>query len=404
MLADASGGVNERFQRLTYSFGQTAAMGRLNGIELKEMVMAGFNPLMEISKRTGESMESLKDKMAKGLITFQDVTEAYKMATSEGGRFYGMMNRQSQTVTGLESTFHSAKESAAIAVFERASHIIKEFYKDAINATNQLKDFLEIKQSEKLGDTNAEMNVYIELLKNSNIPLSQRKEIIATLNTEYKDYLSSEITDQTNLNELNRIQSDSNKLISEKIELMIRSEKIADALKAKQEAEKEVMDIASINERAKTGEFKFADYWRYVKQGVFGGLQGQSMLSKARSMLRGDEEKNAMDTYLQAQKVYDDLMNGNTNMTDKIRAAKDLWKSDSTGNVDPNLINHPENNPMKMGGGLGEARTINMNFNQPIMQINAQSVDTRDMEDYSEKTVDFLTETIKNISYPHGGM
>jgi tape measure domain-containing protein len=403
-LGDISGGNTDRFQRLTYVFGQISAQGRLTGQDLRQMIDAGFNPLQIMSEKTGKSYTYLRTQLEKGNISYKDVTAAINAATSAGGRFFGMMQRQSQTVGGLESTFQGSIESLSIAAFERATPVLKAFFTDATNVTNAFRDLIQVKESEKLADNNAEMGVYFELLKNQNITLDQKKEIINKLNIEYKDYLSSQLTDKMDLNELNKIQTDSNKLLSEKIDLMIRSEKIADALKAKQEAEKEVMDIASINERAKTGEFKFADYWRYVKQGLFGGLQGQNMLSKASSMLRGDEEKNAMATYIEAQKNYNDLLAGNANMSDKIKAAKEQWKSDTTLNPSVLSTNAGIESQLKAGGGLGEAKTINMNFNQPIMQINAQSVDTTDMDEYSERTVDFLTTTIKNMSYPHGGM
>ena len=104
LLGDITGGNQEKMNSLTLAFAQSGASGRLMGQDLLQMVNAGFNPLQEISKKTGKSMGDLKDQMEKGLIPFSQVREAFKSATSEGGRFYGMMEKQSQTLNGRLST------------------------------------------------------------------------------------------------------------------------------------------------------------------------------------------------------------------------------------------------------------------------------------------------------------
>lgn len=103
-LGDVSQGSSAKLQTLSLAFGQMSSTGKLMGQDLLQMINAGFNPLFEISQRTGESMGSLKDKMSKGLITVDMVTESFKRATSEGGKFYGGMEKASKTLPGLMST------------------------------------------------------------------------------------------------------------------------------------------------------------------------------------------------------------------------------------------------------------------------------------------------------------
>ena len=104
LLGDITGGDAQKMQSLTLAFAQVGSTGRLTGQDLLQMINAGFNPLAIISEKTGKSMAKLKDEMSKGLITFNDVKRAMIDATSEGGRFNGMMERQSQTLEGLKST------------------------------------------------------------------------------------------------------------------------------------------------------------------------------------------------------------------------------------------------------------------------------------------------------------
>ncbi len=68
------------------------------------MVNAGFNPLQEIAKRTGETMEDLRKRMSDGEISITELEIAFQSATGPGGRFFGLMDAQSKTLLGRFST------------------------------------------------------------------------------------------------------------------------------------------------------------------------------------------------------------------------------------------------------------------------------------------------------------
>lgn len=104
MIGDVSLGNKGKFQGLSLAFAQVQATGRLMGQDLMQMVNQGFNPLTIISQKTGISMGDLKQKMEKGAISAEMVAEAFRIATSEGGRFYQGMEKGSKTFNGLKST------------------------------------------------------------------------------------------------------------------------------------------------------------------------------------------------------------------------------------------------------------------------------------------------------------
>ena len=108
MLGDVSGGNQQRFEGLSLAFAQMSAAGRLMGQDLLQMINAGFNPLQEISKNTGQSMAELKKQMEAGGISAQMVNDAFQSATSEGGRFFGMMDKMSKTALGAYNQLISA--------------------------------------------------------------------------------------------------------------------------------------------------------------------------------------------------------------------------------------------------------------------------------------------------------
>lgn len=102
-LSEVSAGSAERFGRISYAFGQISSIGRLMGTELRQLTEAGFNPLENIGKRTGETMIQLKDRMEKGGIAIDEVKQALADATSEGGRFFGINAKMAQTFSGRVS-------------------------------------------------------------------------------------------------------------------------------------------------------------------------------------------------------------------------------------------------------------------------------------------------------------
>jgi len=104
MLGDVAGSDQEKLGRLALAYSQVAAAGKLSGQEVLQFVNAGFNPLTELTKTTGKSMAQLRKEMEKGLITSDMVRQAFEAATSKGGRFFGNMEKQSQTLFGLWST------------------------------------------------------------------------------------------------------------------------------------------------------------------------------------------------------------------------------------------------------------------------------------------------------------
>lgn len=100
MLGDVAMGDAEKLNSLSLAFSQTRQAGRLNGQDLMQYINAGFNPLNEIAKKTGQSMAELKDDMSKGLISFDMVQEAFRSATSEGGQFNNMLGQIAETPAG----------------------------------------------------------------------------------------------------------------------------------------------------------------------------------------------------------------------------------------------------------------------------------------------------------------
>lgn len=102
-IGDIASGNAERFEALALAYAQSQAAGKMMGQELLQMVNAGFNPLQEISRKTGISMAVLRKQMENGAISSKMIEDAFRSATEEGGRFHGMMNRMTKEAFGVWS-------------------------------------------------------------------------------------------------------------------------------------------------------------------------------------------------------------------------------------------------------------------------------------------------------------
>jgi tape measure domain-containing protein len=139
MLGDVSGGDANKLQSLTLAFSQMSSTGRLMGQDLLQMINAGFNPLNEISKTTGKSIGQLKKEMEGGAISADMVREAFKSATSAGGPFFQMMEKQSKSFMGLWSTLGDVTSSLGRDMAGKILPVLKLIISDAITAGEGMK-------------------------------------------------------------------------------------------------------------------------------------------------------------------------------------------------------------------------------------------------------------------------
>lgn len=141
MVGDVSMGSSIKFERLALAYSQIISKGRLLGTENNQLAESGFAPLAEISKRTGESMAQLMKRMETTGITSDEVTQAFKDATSAGGLFFGALDRGASTTQGKLAKFNDAIVGLKVAFGTG----FNEGLKSALDATNAFLPQLEVR-------------------------------------------------------------------------------------------------------------------------------------------------------------------------------------------------------------------------------------------------------------------
>jgi tape measure domain-containing protein len=186
MLGDVSGGNAERLRLLSLAYAQSQAAGRLMGQDLLQMVNSGFNPLQVISEKTGISIGKLKKAMEDGAISAKMVESAFRDATSEGGRFFGMMDKQSETFEGRLSTMQDKWDILLRSMGQNLNDTLSPYLDIVIQKLDRLNNPVAAIGNEDSGELKAirKLNTEIKPLLEKYEQLSKIKERTAEQNRE----------------------------------------------------------------------------------------------------------------------------------------------------------------------------------------------------------------------------
>lgn len=117
MLGDISLGDKNKMATLSSVFGQISTAGKLLTQDYKQLLNVGFNPLVDISQMTGKSMAQLQDEMSKGKISFDMFEQAVVHATSQGGKYYDMINSLAGTTSGKFEQVKGAFTASLLEIY-----------------------------------------------------------------------------------------------------------------------------------------------------------------------------------------------------------------------------------------------------------------------------------------------
>ena len=124
MIGDISMGNVDKFNSLTLAYSQIRAAGKLAGQDLLQLINAGFNPLEQMSQKTGKSIGELKEEMSRGLISFEMVQQAFRDATGEGGKFNNMLATIAGENSGKMAQLSGAWQEVKIGIGEALQPIV----------------------------------------------------------------------------------------------------------------------------------------------------------------------------------------------------------------------------------------------------------------------------------------
>ena len=96
----ATGGGNVELSRMAANLQQIANVGKASAIDIKQFAYAGINVYQVLADYTGKTVQEVQNMT----ISYDLLSNALIAASEEGGRYYGAMETQSQTMNGRVST------------------------------------------------------------------------------------------------------------------------------------------------------------------------------------------------------------------------------------------------------------------------------------------------------------
>ncbi len=104
-IGDLSSGIQAPISEIAEIFGKAKVQGRLFMEDINQLTGRGIPVIGELAKQFGVAESEVRGLVSSGEVNFTHLEKAFQSLTSEGGRFEGMMQKQSLTVLGLWSTF-----------------------------------------------------------------------------------------------------------------------------------------------------------------------------------------------------------------------------------------------------------------------------------------------------------
>ena len=107
-LGDIAAGLSVPLNDLVYLYGTTMAQGRLYTQDLNLFTGRGIPMIGELAKQFGVAESKVKELVEAGKVGFPEVQKVIEGLTDEGGKFGGLMEAQSKTITGQISNIEDA--------------------------------------------------------------------------------------------------------------------------------------------------------------------------------------------------------------------------------------------------------------------------------------------------------
>ena len=107
-LGDIAAGLSIPLGDIVYLYGTTMAQGRLYTQDLNQFTGRGIPMIQELGKQFGVADSEVKKLVEEGKVGFPEVQKVIENLTDKGGKFGGLMEAQSKTITGQIANIEDA--------------------------------------------------------------------------------------------------------------------------------------------------------------------------------------------------------------------------------------------------------------------------------------------------------
>lgn len=140
MLGNIAAGLSIPLNDIVYLYGTTRTQGRLYTMDMRQFMGRGIPLAEELSKQFGVAKDRVGELVTEGKVGFPQVEMALRSMTSEGGKFYNLMEEQSKTITGKMSNLGDAVQQMNNAIGKSLEKVINAGLDSASWAVEHYKE------------------------------------------------------------------------------------------------------------------------------------------------------------------------------------------------------------------------------------------------------------------------
>ena len=141
-LGDVSAAAQVPIGELSAIIGKAKLGQKIQGEELNQLADRGINIFPELAKVLGTTEDQIKKLGSDGKIAYADLEKAITLATDKGGQFYGLMDKQSKTFSGLMSTLKDNFGQFVQSIFTGSTEALKPAIAAVSDFFGQLTDLI----------------------------------------------------------------------------------------------------------------------------------------------------------------------------------------------------------------------------------------------------------------------
>ena len=139
-LGDLSQGSAEKLDRVSLAYGQMLAKGKVTGEEMRQLIEAQVPLLQGLADYLGKSTAEVQDMVSKGAVGINDLNGAIVKMTSEGGKFFNMMEKQSETMSGKLATLEDNISIIGRNIGEETFQALKGELEEVISSLDRMSE------------------------------------------------------------------------------------------------------------------------------------------------------------------------------------------------------------------------------------------------------------------------
>jgi hypothetical protein len=143
-LGDVSAGIGAPLGEIAYLFGTIKTQGVALTQDVRQFAQRGIPIYDELAKVLKVSTEEVGNLITAGKVGFPEIEKVFQSLTAEGSKFGGLMEKQSQTLTGQLSNLSDAWSRMLNEIGQSGEGVFSDVIKGAISLVDNYKAVIDI--------------------------------------------------------------------------------------------------------------------------------------------------------------------------------------------------------------------------------------------------------------------